>query len=83
MKAKTSDVAKLFASTSLEKAKSHGAMSFDGLCGKSYGVTVAKIVGAKRALVTSKRYSVTTSRHTNEFKRQLEAAGFVVETAEF
>ena len=84
--ASTREIALMFAKEAFNSSKEKSgasALSFVGNYGKSYLATVARKTGPKTAQVTSKRYSVTTTKHTNQFRAALLSEGWTVTEADF
>lgn len=72
------DLALLFPHTSHDYANKQGNVSIRHDTFFSYSEAIAVKTGEKTAKVTNRKFSVTTSRHTNAVRKSLTDAGFVV-----
>lgn len=66
-----------------ERGQSYGALSFEGNYGFSYAAVVARKIAPGVVEVTTRKYSVTTSKHTSLLAGQLVIAGWDVRYADF
>lgn len=61
-----------------ENPRTHAALTFEQGFAYSYGEPVAILAGSSRVWITSGRFSVTTTRHTNQVARAAARAGMEV-----
>jgi hypothetical protein len=70
------EVADAFAKDVVAKGDSNGALSYASNYAYSYAAVIAVKLGGKRAVVTTHKYSVTTSKHTTLIAGALAREGW-------